>query len=281
MDLKGKYVEVDGLRLRYVQRGDGPHVLLIHGLGAALDYWDENISPLSDHFTVTALDLPWFGKSSIPKAKPTLEYFVSVLHSFCATLGLSGITPIGNSLGGALAAALAGKHPDLVDKLVLVSPGGFGREVSFTLRLLSLPLIGHLLLRPSRTVARAAIRSLFYDPSCVKESWIDAAHAYLRSPDARRAFLKVARQSIGILGQRSGPVSQVTGLARNIRVPTLVIWGNEDHVIPDLHLKRVTEIIPNCASCSFSDCGHVPMMERPAEFNRIVSDFLLKGQLDR
>jgi pimeloyl-ACP methyl ester carboxylesterase len=281
MEIKGKFISLDGLKLRYVRGGRGPEVLLIHGLGASLDYWDENVEPLSEHFTVTAFDLPWFGKSSIPETKPELEFFVSTIRKFCIELGLEKISPIGNSLGGALAAALAGKHPELVDKLVLVSPGGFGREVSTTLRLLSIPVVGRALLRPSRTVAREAITSLFYDPARVKEAWVDIAHAYFRSSAARKAFLKVVHESINIFGQRSDRVSQVTALARQIRARTLVVWGTEDRVIPSIHVQRVTESIPDCISYIFERCGHVPMMELPEDFNRISLEFLHTGSISR
>ena len=189
----------EGVRVRYVMQGEGPAVLLVHGLGVSLAVWGENIAHLARGYTVYALDLPGHGRSD----KPTgLSYDAvngaSFLVGFMDAAGISGATLIGNSAGGLVTAICAISHPQRVEGLVLVDAAGLGRQMAWFLRLASLPILGELLHAPNVRNTRNMIKSVFYEPRYVSQELVKELVAVRNTPDAKRTALNVIRSGIGL-----------------------------------------------------------------------------------
>lgn len=239
-----------GLNVRYVdtgKAGEGPVVLLLHGLADSLISWYCNIDFLADAgYRVIALDLPGFGESDKPSH---LEYdpgsAADFVYDFCQELGIEKLSLVGNSAGGLIAGLFALEHPTVVEKLVLVDSAGLGRKVSWLLRAISVPILGELLPEMGR------IKLL---------------------PGASMATVRSIRSSINLRGLR--PKWQILSRLKQSEVPLMVIWGADDFIIPVIHAEAARRELPQCDVRVLPEFGHWPQMEKPSVFNPLVADFL-------
>ncbi len=253
-----KTAVVYGQNIRYFEAGQGSIVILLHGLGSVKEIWSANIGALSAKYHVYALDQIGFGHSD----KPLLEYkiatFVEFLHAFMQSQNLSKATLVGNSLGGWIAIDFAARHPEMFDKLVLVDSAGlpWGKPIAVDLNPASLEDM------------RTLLDSLFYDKKMASEEFV------------LQVFTNHVRNNDGYTIQRT-----LAGFAQNqfedaklssIHTPTLVVWGREDELIPVSSGEKLRDGIPGAKLVVFEQCGHVPQLEKPAEFNQALSDFLGK-----
>jgi cation diffusion facilitator CzcD-associated flavoprotein CzcO/pimeloyl-ACP methyl ester carboxylesterase len=268
-------VEVDGRRIRYRVTGDGPAVLLLHGIGQSLDDWNEQHELLAAQHTVYSLDLPGFAYSERLPGRATLQRLASVLPAFLDSLGVTEAVPVvGNSLGGAVAMKFAAENPDRVAALVLVDSAGFGSEVALALRLLTVPLLGEALARPRLRTARAAVRAVFHDPAFATETRIARSYRLSQRPDHSRTMLDIARDLGTVRGIRS---SWRTALVSKIAAPgrpVLLMWGARDRILPASQLAAARAALPQALVTVFADAGHMPQIEKVDEFASTVERFL-------
>ena len=181
---------------------------------------------------------------------------------------------MGNSLGGAVAMKFAAEHPDRVSALVLADSAGFGQEVALVLRLLTVRPLAALLMRPSAAASRRTVQSLFYNKALVTEARVEHAFALSQRPAHRQTVVDMAHDLGTISGIRAEwRTALVEALAKR-DIPTLVVWGDHDHVLPFSHLKAAAAALPRAESHVFSKTGHMPQIERPDEFAATVEDFL-------
>ena len=167
--LEHKRINLAGVNLHYAQAGEGPVVLLVHGLGTSSVTWSHNIEPLAGAgYTVLAPDLPGHGDSDKPRS---LSYGPAagarVIHDFLDALGVNRVSLVGNSAGGLIAGLFALDHPLRVDRLVLVASGGLGRDVSWALRILSVPVLAELIYQPRLLRLLGVSNRLFYRPTAL------------------------------------------------------------------------------------------------------------------
>ena len=144
-----RYVSVDRVSTRYVLEGAGPPVLLIHGFGEFLEVWGYNITPLSEYFSVYAMDLPGHGLSGEPPGNDTLDFTSEFIVHFMQALGIGHASLVGHSLGGLVCLSVAINFPEKMDKLVLVDSAGLSKEAPLIYRLATLPVLGDIILRPT------------------------------------------------------------------------------------------------------------------------------------
>jgi pimeloyl-ACP methyl ester carboxylesterase len=181
----------------------------------------------------------------------------------------------GNSLGGAVALAMQAARPERVTSAVLVAPAGFGQEVVLDLRLVAVPGLGHVLLRHvSRAGARRTERALFHDGSLVTEERIEHAMRVASRPGRVEVFVDIVRELGTVRGIRPGWRSALLAdVARHPR-PTLVVWGDRDRILPARHLPAARAALPHAQSHVFADTGHLPQVERAAEFAALARRFV-------
>jgi pimeloyl-ACP methyl ester carboxylesterase len=261
-----RYETIDGLRIRYVRKGDGTPVVLLHGIGSSIYTWKDVGPMLAAHHDVVAMDLPGFGDSSVPE-HPTGETVMRSVVGLMDRLGIAQVSIVGNSLGGAIAAAIAARAPARVDRLVLIDAAGYNFKLAdrpFVLRLtggVPAPLVGALPLRPLVTLA---LRQVFHDDRLVTRERVAEYVAPLRRPGAAVAFRRLLL-GVDDLG--------FPGVIRSVHAPTLIIWGRYDEWIPPRDAARFAADIPG-ARVVFVEAGHLPQEERPAETAARIEEFL-------
>jgi len=269
----GKLINIKGINIRYTVRGSGAPVLLLHGIGEFLEIWWSNIEPLSEHFTVYAMDLPGHGLSDKPAINYTLPFINEFLSDFMGEMGIEHAHFIGHSLGGIIALSMATNLPEKVDKLVLVDCGGLARETPFMYRLAAIPLVGELLVKPTvKSSMRRRIEGAFYNPDVVTEEMVEKSYEFMKMPEVKRAMLKIMRNNVGLRGLY--PESIMTDKLHLVKAPTLLIHGEQDTLIPLAHARNAAKLIPNARLEVLKECGHVPHIEKTTEFNKIVIEFL-------
>lgn len=273
-----QHVSIHGhdVGFRRVGEGQDDIVLLIHGLAGSSKTWDAVMPPLAQHTDVIAPDLLGHGESAKPSGDYSLGAFASGLRDFLAVLDVPRVTIVGHSFGGGVAMQLAYQHPELVDRLVLVGSGGLGREVSWLLRMLSLPGFEYLMPlgfpKPAvefgtgigRELSRRGLRS-----ERLGEMW--RAYASLAGAPNRKAFVRTMRGVIEPTGQT---IDATDRLYLAARVPTMLVWGDRDPIIPVAHGKAAHEAIDGSRLEIMEGMGHFPHVEEPERFAAVLLDFI-------
>lgn len=269
------YIRIGKYNTRYWQVGEkGTPIVLVHGLAVSADIWKNNIPGLSSRHRVYVPDLIGFGRSDRPAASFSPFEYGRFLDEFLSSLNLGRVDLIGQSLGGAIAIHYAQQFPQKVDKLVLVDSAGLGTEVIWTLRAMSIPLIGELLYRPSRKAVEFLFKLSVRDPALITPEFVETYYQIYIQPEFRKFFLQFLRRILTIRGPREEVLATVRDNLSRITQPVLIVWGQEDRVLPLKHAYFGKEKIPNARLEIFPSCGHIPFFERPEEFNRLVLDFL-------
>jgi pimeloyl-ACP methyl ester carboxylesterase len=255
---------------------DGTTLLLIHGMAGSSRTWKDTAPRLAADFTVLTPDLLGHGESAKPQGDYSLGAYASGLRDLLAALRLGPVTAIGQSLGGGVAMQLAYQHPELVDRLVLVGSGGLGRDVSWMLRLLTLPGAEYLMpvLFPSfvRETGDAVSRTVHgwgWHAPRLAEMW--RSYASLTEADNRHAFVRTLRAVIDPGGQS---VDASDRLYLAAAMPTMIVWGDADPIIPVAHAHSAHEAIPGSRLEIFEGAGHFPHVEQPERFADVVRDFI-------
>ncbi|MFF9321569.1 alpha/beta fold hydrolase [Streptomyces sp. NPDC014735] len=266
------FLDVAGRTVRCTAAGSGPPVLLLHGLDRSLADWAPLQAALPDHRLI-AIDVPGFGRSQ-PLPDCRLASLTGHVERVLDRLEvLSTVHVVGNSLGGAIAMQLTAHAPERVASLALLNSAGFGREVTWALRILDLPLIWRLLLRPGEGNARLAERSLFHDPDFATPERIAAAVALARREGAARTLRQVARDLGSWRGVRSDWRARLLAEISALDTPTLVVWGTHDRILPARHLINAASALPRARTHLFPRTGHLPQIERTEETAVLLSSF--------
>jgi pimeloyl-ACP methyl ester carboxylesterase len=263
------YVDLPGLRVRYVRKGTGPAVVLIHGFGSSVYTWKDVLPALAADHDVVAIDLPGFGGSTIPRPLDGASYPAVVL-GVMDRLGIARASLAGHSLGGAVAVAVAAARPDRVDRLVLIDSAGFNFRRSdrpWLLRMVAAPGVASVIERlpVRRRLVAAGLRQCFFDDDLVTAERIDEYAAPMLRPGVARAAAELLR---------APAFPDFAGLAARVRAPTLVVWGRDDTLIPVAQAARFTGAIPGATAIVIEGCGHVPQEEQPADVAAVVDRFL-------
>ena len=269
-------VTLHGHSVRYVQEGDGPVLLLIHGMAGSLETWRSVIDPLAAAATVIAVDLPGHGGSGPGGGDYSLGSLAAGLRDVLATLGHDRATLVGHSLGGGIAMQFSYQFPEMTERLVLVSSGGLGLEVSPVLRAASLPGANLFLSATAgvtRQVSGFAGRMLraVHTPSNPGLEELARSYASLADADRRAAFLATIRSVVGINGQTVRAGDRLY-LAREL--PVLLIWGGADPIIPVSHALAAHDLLPTSTLKVLDGVRHFPQLEAPEEFVAALTAFV-------
>ena len=250
---------VYGQNIRYVEAGQGSAVILLHGLGAVKEIWLGNFPALTAKHHVYAVDQLGFGHSDKPLIDYKIATRVDFLYGFMQSQNISKATLVGNSLGGWIALEFTAQHPEMVDKLVLVDSAGlmWGQGG---------PVVD--LNPPSLASTRALLESIFYDKKMVTDEFV--LHVYTSHLSNNDGYT-IQRTLAGF----AQPQFEDEKL-KSIHAPTLVVWGREDKLIAVDRGEKFRDGIPGAKLVVFEQCGHVPQMEKPAEFSQALLEFLGK-----
>ncbi|MEM7584829.1 MAG: alpha/beta hydrolase [Acidobacteriota bacterium] len=256
--------------MHYKDEGTGPAVLLIHGTASSLHTWDDWVAELRDRFRLVRLDLPGFGLTG-PTADDvySAERRTDVMVALLDHLNIRVAAVAGNSLGGYLAWQLAWRHPERVDRLILLDASGYPRDEpgGTVLSLAGVPLLGQVLGRfTPRSLVAAGVEESYYDPAKVTPELIDRYYDLLLRDGNRQALLAAFRA-----GWRDEHHA-----IRTLQQPTLVMWGAEDRLVPVADAERFHQDLPSSELLIYPEVGHLPMEEIPARSARDAAAFLLR-----
>ena len=264
-----EYLELEGTWVRYNIIGGGPPVLLVHGWLSSSRLWEQLAGRLAQRFTVYTLDLSGFGESDKPLSGYGVRNGSRLLYAFCAHFGLTRTNVVAHDLGGDMAVKLAADHPDVVGRLVLVATPADDEQIDLPtlLWLATLPVLGpifYALGRLARPVRRLWMRPFVADPSDLTEEVIDDAGR--STPAAVGKTLSVARKEISR--------GRLARQARIIKIPLFLIAGEQDQIVDPQAVGVWARSVDKAEICLLDECGHLPMIERTAEFNAQILAFL-------
>jgi pimeloyl-ACP methyl ester carboxylesterase len=276
MSFGRRHVSIHGHEVGFRMEGDGPVVLLIHGIAGSSNVWRDVMPELARSYTVIAPDLIGHGQSAKPIGDYSLGAYASGLRDLLRVLGLTRATVVGQSFGGGVAMQLSYQHPGCCERLVLVDSGGLGREVSWLLRCMTLPASEYLMpvIFPSfvrergndfsRMLHRRGIRM-----ARMGEMW--RSYASLTESVNRQSFIRTLRSVIDPGGQT---VSALDRLYLAGEIPTMIVWGEDDSIIPVSHAYAAHQAIPGSRLEIIEGSGHFPHVEAPERFLEVLVDFL-------
>ncbi|HWG09304.1 MAG TPA: alpha/beta fold hydrolase [Solirubrobacteraceae bacterium] len=274
-------IELHGRRVIYRVAGSGPPIVLIHGMLNSSSHWRAVALSLANEYTVIAPDLIGHGDSAAPRGDYSLGAHAASIRDLLAAIGIDRASIVGHSLGGGVAMQFFYQFPQRVERLVLVSSGGLGREVKPTLRTAALPGISALLaltIRPrllgalAGTGARMRTRGM---ESGVYLQAVARAMRPLQNADARGAFLHTLRAVIDIHGQR---VSATDRLYLLESLPTMIVWGERDNTIPLAHGRSAHEAIPHSWFRTLPAAAHFPHLDDPDGLSDVLREFMRTTQ---
>ena len=275
--MEQKEFTVHGKRLTYRIGGKGPLVLLIHGMAGSATTWKQVMPALSERFTVLAPDLLGHGDSDKAKGDYSLGAMASTLRDLIVGLGYKRATVVGQSYGGGIALQFAYQYPERCERLVLVNAGGLGKEVNRVLRMLTLPGSEALLLVACAPPVRRIVeliggfmfRKKLENATVIPELW--RSYASLGDVEGRRAFLRTLRAVIDPRGQS---VSAHDKLYLAAGMPTLIVWGEDDGIIPVEHAYAAHKVIAGSWLEIIEGVGHYPHCEAPERFVTALTEFI-------
>ena len=259
-----KEITVFGQKIHYVEAGTGPTVILLHGLGGSSQVWQLNIAALAEKYHVVVPDQIGFGKSDKPLVNYRIRTYVDFLDQFCKQLKIERASLVGNSMGGWIATAFTAAFPDRVDKLVLVDAAGYTPPKDLDTRTF------YGLNPTTREGIKVLVAKVFYNKLFLTDAAIDQSiTARLAAGDGYT--INSITESI-IRGE-----DFLDDIVKTIKRPTLLIWGRQDGLVPVAEGDRFNKDIAGSKLVVFDQCGHMPQIEKAAEFNAVVLKFLGEG----
>jgi pimeloyl-ACP methyl ester carboxylesterase len=267
--------DLDGLLLHYLEEGQGPATVLVHGLGGFAESWRHNVPELARHGRVIALDLPGFGRSGKPRRAYTLDFLAQALDRFLRALGVDTVRLVGHSLGGAVAARFALEHPGRVERLAFLGAAvpGFDLRPSWIYRTLSLPGLGEMLssLITPRICATALERCFAHPDVEEIRFFVEHEYAARASRAGRAAYLSLLRSA---KGDFTVDADAYRGALSRLGRGVLVVHGLQDRVIPVAHARQVADGLGVAQPRWLDRCGHFPQIEHVAAVNAYLTEFL-------
>lgn len=273
------YRTIHGYRRAFRIAGDGPAILLIHGIGDNSTTWSTVQAKLAQRFTVIAPDLLGHGKSDKPRADYSVAAYANGMRDLLSVLGVDRVTVVGHSLGGGVAMQFAYQFPQLVDRLILVGAGGVTKDVNIALRVASLPMGSEALavlrlplVLPTLQIAGRVAGTMLGTTKMGRDlAEMMRILADLPEPTASAAFARTLRAVVDWRGQ---VVTMLDRCYLTESVPVQLIWGSHDSVIPVSHARLAHAAMPGSRLEVFDGAGHFPFHDDPDRFVEIVEHFI-------
>lgn len=273
-------VALHGHELSYLDSGTGPVVLFIHGILGSQKQWRHLVDKMDDTERVIVPDLFGHGDSEKPSGDYSLSAHAATIRDLLDHLEIDRVTLVGHSLGGGIAMQFYYLFPERVNRAVLVASGGLGREVHPILRSATLPLAEQVLsvaasapVLSRLTALGMGLAKIGWRPgSDINEIW--RGFTSLGDSDSRRAFLATTRAVIDVGGQS---ISAHDRLMSAPPLPTMVVWGSRDRMIPAWHALNAQRSIPHCRVELFEGAGHFPHLDDPDRFAALLREFIASG----
>lgn len=270
-----KFMAVDDLVIHYQDEGTGPTLVLLHGVASSLHTWDDWVKRLSPHYRILRIDMPGHGLTG---NDPTVEryqiaYMVDKLEKFLNKLSVDDVYLAGNSLGGYIAWNYALHRPDRVKKMVLLDAAGFPQDMPFIMNFAALPVIGEMsaFMMP-KFIVNMNIDAAYGDDDKVRDSLTQRYFDLTMRQGNREALINVFRT---MKEQSKNP--HLGDRVKEIKTPTLLMWGDQDEWVPLEVLRQFEQALPNSQTIVYEGVGHMPMEELPVQTSRDAHGFFTLG----
>jgi len=268
-----QFIEIDGMNVHYRDEGnprDSIPIVLIHGTGSSLHTFDDWVNSLKKDKRILRMDIPAFGLTGpFPDRNYSIKNYVAFIEHFLASKEIDNCILAGNSLGGEIAWQFTVKNPEKVNKLILIDASGYpfkpeSMPIAFTIA--RIPVINKLLtVITPRFMAKASIENVYADKTKVTESLVDRYFELTLRSGNRQALIDRMTTKFDTIKSSN---------IKNIQLPTLIIWGEQDKLIPIHNAYRFHDDLPNDTLVILKNSGHVPMEENPKESLEAVLQFL-------
>ena len=254
----------NGLSTRLLDTGgEGPPIVLVHGLAASIEIWERIIPALADRHRVVAFDLPGWAEADKPADAPyDALWFVEQTRAVVDAAGIGRAHWVGSSMGASLVIRYAHRHRDTVLTAVLCNPGGFGAYIHPFLRVPTVPVVGRIVSRPMRATNRFGARLAMANPSNATPELIELADRQSRLPGQHRVFVRTLRGLATPFRVKDLDVFEAESRAAD--QPTLVVWGRQDRIFPVAQAEVAARFLPDARVEILDPCGHYPQVEQPA-----------------
>ncbi|HZS72878.1 MAG TPA: alpha/beta hydrolase [Candidatus Nitrosotalea sp.] len=262
--MKEKFVTINRNNIRYLEDGDSDrNLILLHGLGGYAERWSNLIPHLNEKYHIFAPDLIGYGQSDKPSVDYTVDVFIKFVFDFIETLGIKKTFMIGTSLGGQIVAECAATQSPIIEKIILISPAGIMRKSTPTLDAYTMAA-----LYPNKETVKNAYQMMVGPGKQVSEISVERFVNNMSRPNAKMVFLST------LLGLKNAP--DIFERLSKINIPTLVIWGKEDNLIPFEYSHQFVSSIKGSKLVAMEGCGHSPYVEDPEKLADTISKFLSK-----
>jgi 2-hydroxy-6-oxonona-2,4-dienedioate hydrolase len=259
-----KFITVNRNKIRYLEDGhSGQNLILMHGLGGYAERWSNLMPYLNKKYHMFAPDLIGYGQSDKPSVDYTPEFFVKFVFDFMEALGINKACMIGTSLGGQIVAECAAAQSPIIEKIILISPAGIMRKSTPPLDAYTMAA-----LYPTIESVKSAYHMMVAPDKQVSDISIERFVNNMSRPNAKMVFLST------LLGLKNAP--DVSEKLESINIPALVIWGEEDKLIPFEYAHQFVSLIKGCKLISMPGCGHSPYVEDPEKLSQLIIKFLSK-----
>jgi pimeloyl-ACP methyl ester carboxylesterase len=277
VDFAAWEMQLHGHRVIYRTAGSGPPVVLIHGMVNSSRHWERVALQLAERYTVIAPDLIGHGDSAAVRGDYSIGAHAASIRDLLAVIGIDRATIVGHSLGGGVAMQFFYQFPQRTERLVLISSGGLGHDVSPLLRSAALPgmnqvlaLVAHRRILDAMWAAGERLKQRGHGKGVYIQAIVRALRP-LEQPGARAAFLHTLRSVIDVHGQRVSARDRLYLLGS---MPTLIVWGERDHTIPLEHGLATHEAVPHSRFETLPRAAHFPHLEDPEGLARVLREFI-------
>jgi len=271
-----QWLVVDGIRIRYMRKGkaNASPLVLLHGIGGSLEMFQANMDFFAKDYDIIAIDLPGFGYSDKPAIRYTMHFQVLKLKRLLDQLKLDNIYLAGHSMGGAIAIHFSHLFATRVKKLVLICNAGMDKQVHYLLRLSAMPLSNLFLGLAQGHGISQMLKNCVHNTSVITPELIHLYQDIFGQHNSGYAFLSQLKSLVTIMGQEKSFLVSTREKLPELIMPTLIIWGKNDQILPVAHAKIAHDNIKNSECIYFDNCGHIPQLEKAEQFNRCVHKFL-------
>jgi len=268
----------DSIAIKYQDRGSGNPIVLLHGFGGSSYSWRYVAESFSRKYRVISIDLKGFGLSDKPEDGRYSALDQSrIISGFIEEKGLKGITLVGHSYGGAVALltflSFEANHKNPIKELILIDAAAYRQPLPAFISIMRTPCLGNLFLSllPGNFNARVVLKEAFFNDGKISEEMVRTYASYLGQPGAHHALIETARQII------PRNVEELSQMYSKIGVPVLLIWGEEDRIVPTWVGERLARDLPQGTLIKVPKCGHIPQEECPVETIQTIHFFLESG----
>ncbi|HEY8500025.1 MAG TPA: alpha/beta hydrolase [Clostridia bacterium] len=267
-----KTINIEGCQIRYREAGKGPFLFLVHGIAGFLEEWEPAMKILSEEFHVIALDLPGHGLSEKPDIAYSIDKMTDYLKNFILSFTTEKIILVGHSLGGSICLNLVIRHPNIVERLIVIN--SVFERIPLFIRLGSPSFIHRLIKRVPFFIIRFMSKRSIHKRNRITPEWEELSYKYINTPGNIKTMFSIIRTNISLKGLNKSLLDSFINGLKQINIPVLILFSGNDKVVPVSNSCQLGRLIRTSKIIEFKNCGHELQYEDYEEFCREIEAFI-------